>query len=116
MIFHEKYRKIVKSKERSNKPEEEKRTNFLMDLDKLFDIGSKDSVEEIRTKGLFTKKPKEEDVSFYLDQQTTRLVHVPGHDKVLEKKATEKSFREERMLSSVTAAAAVGKFQVMTIQ
>ena len=109
MILHEKYRKIVKNKGRDNKPEEEKRTDFLKDLDKLFDIGSKDAVEEIRTNRLLTKEAKEEDVNFYLDQQTTRLAHMSGHDKVFEKKSREKSFREEReerMLSSVTAAAA----------
>ena len=44
MILHEKYRKTVNNKGRDNKPEEEKRTNFLKDLDKLFDIGSKDAV------------------------------------------------------------------------
>ena len=109
MILHEKYRKIVKNKERDNKPEEEKRTNFLKNLDKLFDIGSKDAVEEIKTKRMLTKEAKEEEVNFYLDQQTTRLSHMSGHDKVLEKKATEKSFREkreEKMLTSVTATAA----------
>ena len=113
MILHEKYRKIVKNKGRNNKPEEEKRANFLKDLDKLFDIGTKDVVEEIRSNRLLTKETKEEDVNFYLDQQTTRLAHMSGHDKVFEKKSREKSFREEReerMLSSVTAAAAeVGK-------
>ena len=108
-ILHEKYRKIVKYKERNNKPEEKKRTNLLKDLDNLFDIGSKDDVEDIRTNRPLTKEAKEEDLSFYLDQQTTRLAHMSGHDKMFEKKATEKNFREEReerMLSSVTAAAA----------
>lgn len=70
-------------------------------------------MEEIRSNRLLTKETKEEDVNFYLDQQTTRLAHMSGHDKVFEKKSREKSFREEgeeRMLSSVTAAAAeVGK-------
>ena len=96
MILHEKYRKIVKNKGRNNKPEEEKRANFLKDLDKLFDIGTKDVVEEIRSNRLLTKETKEEDVNFYLDQQTTRLAHMSGHDKVFEKKSIEKSFREER--------------------
>ena len=106
MIPHEKYRKIVKNKKRENKQEEEERTNFLKNLDKLFDIGSKDAVEEIRTNRLLKKEAKEEDVSFYLDQQTTRLAHMSDHDKIFEKKATGESFLEERMLSSVTAAAA----------
>ena len=109
MILHEKCRKIVKNNGRDNKPEEEKRTDFLKDLHKLFDIGSKDAVEEIRTNRLLTKEAKEKDVIFYLDQQTNRLTHMSGHDKVFEKKSREKSFREEReerMLSSVTATAA----------
>ena len=99
----------MKSTGNFSKTREEKRTDFLKDLDKLFDIGSKDAVEEIRTNRLLTKEAKEEDINFYLDQQTTRLAHMSGHDKVFEKKSREKSFREEReerMLSSVTAAAA----------
>lgn len=109
MILHEKYRKIVKNKGRDNKPEEEKRTDFLKDLDKLFDIGTKDAVNKIKANRLLTNEDKEEDVNFYLDQQTTRQAHMSGHDKVFEKKYTEKNFREERekrLLSSVTAAAA----------
>lgn len=72
-------------------------------------LDKKNAVEDIRTNRLLTKEAKEEDVSFYLDQQTTQLAHMSGHDKVFEKKSREKSFqeeREERMLSSVTAAAA----------
>ena len=63
-------------------------------------------MEEIRTNRLLKKEAKEEDVSFYLDQQTTRLAHMSDHDKIFEEKAAGESFLEERMLSSVTAAAA----------
>ena len=76
----------------------------------MSDIRSKDAVEEIRTNRLLTKETKEEDVTFYLNQQTARLAHMSGHDKVFEKKEKKReSFqeeREERLLLSVTAAAA----------
>ena len=49
----------------------------MKDLDKLFDIGTKDVVEEIRSNKLLTKETKEEDVNFYLDQQTTGSFHLP---------------------------------------
>ena len=96
VTLHEKHRKIVKNKGRNSKPEEEKRNEVLNDLDKLFDIGSRDAVEDIRTNRLLSKKAKEEDINFYLDQQTTRLAYMSGYDKVFEKKLKEKSFREER--------------------
>lgn len=107
MILHQKYRNIVKNKGRDNKTEEEKRANFLKDLDKLFDIGANDAVEEIRTNRLLTVEAKGQDINFYLDQQTIRLGHMSGHDKVFENKSRQKSFREgrEERMFSVTEAA-----------
>ena len=48
MILHEQYIRIIKNNGRDNKPENEKRTDLLKDIDKLFDICGKDSVEEMR--------------------------------------------------------------------
>ena len=91
MILLANYRNIFYNKGR-DKSEEEKRTNFLKDSDKLFDIGSKYAVEEMRTNWMLTKEAKEEDINFYLDQQATRLAHMSGHDKAFEKMSTDKSF------------------------
>ena len=109
MILHERHKRIVKNKGRDKKPEKKKRTDCLKDLDKLFYIGAIVVVEEIKTNRLLAKEAEEEDIDFYLDQQTTRQAHMSGHDKVFEKNSKEKGFREireERMLLSVDVAAA----------
>ena len=72
IIPHEKYRKIVKNKGRDNKPEEEKRTNFLRDLGKLFDIVSKDAVEEIEPTSCSQRKlRKKTSVSIWTNRLLT---------------------------------------------
>ena len=46
-----------------------KRTLFAEKLDKLWDIGATDALEEIRKKRLLTARDKAEDEAFYRDQQ-----------------------------------------------
>ena len=50
-------------------------------------------MEEIRNNGLLAKEAKEEDIDLYLNQQTTRLAHISGHDKAFEKNSKVKRFR-----------------------
>ena len=53
-------------------------------------------MEEIKTNRLLTREAKGKAIDFFLDQRTTHLAHMSGHDKVFENKSKEKSFREKR--------------------
>ena len=93
--FIEKHRKLTKSKDRVEDPGG-LRKKFVEELDQLFDIGSNDAVEEIKKNRLLTDNAKNEDIAFYLDQQTTRQAHMSGHDKVFKTKLMKKLQRDSQ--------------------
>ena len=70
-----------KNKSRLSDPKG-KRTEFVDQLDRLWDIGAEDAVEVIQQNKLLTPEKKEEDISFYRDQQNQRLGRMSGMDKI----------------------------------
>ena len=77
------------------------RKKFEDELDKLFDIGSNDAVEEIKKNRLLSDEAKSEDIAFYLDQQTNRQAHMSRHDKVFKTKAMKKELRDSKLEKNV---------------
>ena len=59
-----------------------KRALFISELAKLWDIGAKDAVGNIRENRLLTVSDKEEDIAFYAEQQGMREAVLSGKDKI----------------------------------
>ncbi len=55
---------MMKSKGRASDPAG-KRSAFVLELDRLFDIGAPDSVQDIKSNRLLFMEKKDEDVRFY---------------------------------------------------
>ena len=91
----ETHRTLSKSKNRKEDPHGA-RKKFELTLDSLFDIGAQDAVQEIMNNRLLSTEAKKEDIAFYKDQQTQRLAHMSGHDKIFETKAANKLIRDNK--------------------
>ena len=91
--------KLNKNKSRLSDPKG-KRTVFVDQLDRLWDIGAEDAVEVIQQNKFLTPEKKEEHISFYRDQQNERLGRMSGRDKIYAARIKEKSIRLQRMDAS----------------
>ena len=74
----------------------EKRHKLNEQLDKLWDIGASDAIEEIKKSRILSKKDKHEDIAFYEDQRGARLGSMSGSDKVYASNKRKQNEREER--------------------
>ena len=88
------WQNLQKSANRAD--QNDKRTLFAEKLDRLWDIGATDALEEIRKNRLLTAKDKAEDEAFYRDQQGARQCHMSGQDKIFARKAHLQAGRQER--------------------
>jgi hypothetical protein len=93
-----KYQLLMKDSLTSMKAEtiRSKREEWTKSLDKMFDCAAADAEEVLRKSRLLDKEDKEEDISFLMDQRTTRLQYIGQRDKTFDKKMEEKDNREER--------------------
>lgn len=89
------WRAIDKGKRRSKDPAGT-RERFQSKLDKLWDIGADDAIEQIMSNRLLDKRDQEEDVQFYLDQQTARVATMSGNDKKFEERLQKRERRDQR--------------------
>ena len=89
------YQLLTKTQSRPGDPENKKK-NFIESLPKLWDIGAPDVVEVIMANRLLSSEKKNEDIKFYLDQQTDRISTMSGGDKVFSKKAIDQYTRQQR--------------------
>ena len=62
----------------------------------MYDCAAADAEKVLRKSRLLEKEDKEEDISFLLDQRTTRLQYIGQRDKSFGKKKEEKDNRKER--------------------
>ena len=92
----EQHRNLCRNRNRKEDPHQS-RIAFENELDRLFDIGAKDAVEEIMKNRLLNDDSKLVDIAFYRDQQTQRKSHMSGHDKIFEKKAKNKLIRDSQI-------------------
>ena len=88
------WQNLQKSANRSD--QSDKRRLFAEKLDRLWDIGAADALEEIRKNRLLTAKDKAEDEAFYRDQQGARQCHMRGQDKIFASKAQRQAARQKR--------------------
>jgi len=80
------WQSLMKNKTRPSDPGD-RRANFQVRLDTLFDIGAPDAIAEIMKSRLLSLKKKQDDIDFYNDQKADRRASMYGHDKVFETKA-----------------------------
>ena len=95
-VFSE-WRRLNKNTHRGSSEQIKK---FEEDLDKLWDIGSADVIDVIRTNRLLSEEKKEEDVEFYRDQQGARLAVMTAKDNVFAEKAKAKVLRKDKELAA----------------
>lgn len=94
-----------------------KRAAFTLKLGTLFDIGAADAIDDIMKSRLLSAEKKQDDVNFYLDQQTERKGFMDGHDKVFETKAEMQAARLRRsqtqLITEVGTSASVASNMVL---
>jgi len=93
------WKALEKNKKRKSDPQG-KRKVFLENLDKLWDIGSKDAISVIQNNRLLTSQKKEDDKNFYRDQQGPRVASMSGRDKIFAKKLQRNICRTTTMIAS----------------
>ena len=86
------WRSLQKHKSRMNEEASEVKRQFVETLDKLWDIGSPDAIDEIKQNRLLPAKDKAEDIKFYEDQRGARQATMSGNDKIFfAKRALQRS-------------------------
>ena len=104
-LWHE-WSELSKSKGRG-KDANDRREQFSARMDKLWDIGAKNAIDEIMSSRLLGEKEKEEDVTFYLDQRADRIGTMSGNDKNFAERVEQHQWRNQRaqrMTKSESAA------------
>ena len=89
------YQKLLKHKNRKTDTEEQKRVDFVEDLEKLLDIAAEDAEEKINKDRLLENEAKSEDVIFLEDQRGPRIacIDVKNGDLDYSKSVKEKEDR-----------------------
>ena len=88
--LHERWRDLKKNPKQESDPKG-KRRKFTDDLDKLWDIGSRDAITTIKNDIYLSHERKLEDIAFYEDQRQSRQSIMLGRDKILAKDLKKKT-------------------------
>ena len=73
----------------------ERRDKFGENLDKLWDIGVSDAIEQIRKSRLLSSADKTEDIAFYMGQGSARNGSIRGSDMIFAEKERRQEERKE---------------------
>ena len=84
-----------------------RRQKFRENLDKLWDIGASDAIEQIQKNRLMSSADKVDDIAFYMDQGSARKGSIRGRGMVFaEKKGAKKRGMKLRRRNPVAPVAA----------
>ena len=89
------WRELKKSRGRKSDVGDQ-RAKFTSKINKLFDIGAEDPIDEIRNSRLLGNAEKEEDIRFYIDQRSERQGTMSGNDKSFKRRLEQSESRQKR--------------------
>ena len=90
--LREEWRYLQKSKTRVTG---KRRQKFRENLDKLWDIGASDAIEQIQKNRLMPSADKVDDIAFYMDQGSARKGSIRGRGMVFAEKKRRQEERNE---------------------